>query len=112
MQRHSGRLLGIFTLGVFLDWYPKVILDLPLPEGLVPMSAANAFWQFGATLVVPWVWAIRRLGFSCADLGLSTRNLGATLLFGCGLYTLALAAFIHCAADPLIANHPVGQAPL
>lgn len=105
-------ILGIFTLGVFLDWYPKVVLGLPLPKDMVLNSAANAFWQVGATIVIPCVWAVYRLGLKWGDLGLNTRNLGITLLLGCGLYTLALAAFIHCSADPLISKHAVGQVPL
>jgi len=105
-------ILGIFTLGVFLDWYPKVILGLPLPKDMVLSSAVSAVWQVGATILIPCVWAIRRLGLKWGDLGLNTRNLGSTLLLGCGLYALALAAFIHCSADPLISNHAVGQAPL
>lgn len=105
-------ILGIFTLGVFLDWYPKVVLGLPLPKDMVWNSAISAFWQVGATIVIPCVWAVYRLGLKWGDLGLNTRNLGITLLLGCGLYTLALAAFIHCSADPLISKHAVGQVPL
>lgn len=104
-------ILGIFALGVFLDWYPKVILQLPMPKDLVLGSAVSAFWQVGVTILIPCLWAIHRLGLRWADLGLNTRNLGVTLLLGCALYSLALAAFIHCSADPLIANHAVGKLP-
>lgn len=104
--------LGIFALGVFLDWYPKVVLNLPMPKDMVLSSAVSAFWQVGATIIIPCVWAIRRLGLNWTDLGLNTRNLGITLLLGCALYSLALAAFIHCSADPLISRHAVGQVPL
>lgn len=105
-------ILGIFTLGVFLDWYPKVILGLPLPKDTVLSSAVSALWQVGATIVIPCLWAMRRLGLGLRDFGLTMRRLGITLLYGCALYSLALAAFIHCSADPLIANHAVGRMPL
>ncbi|RRQ21447.1 CPBP family glutamic-type intramembrane protease [Thiohalobacter thiocyanaticus] len=105
-------ILGIFTLGVFLDWYPKVILGLPLPKDTVLSSAVSAVWQAGATIVIPCLWAMRRLGLGLRDFGLTTHRLGITLLYGCVLYSLALAAFIHCSADPLISNHAVRWAPL
>lgn len=105
-------ILGIFTLGVFLDWYPKVILGLPLPRDTILSSAVSAVWQAGATIVIPFLWAMRRLGLGLRDFGLTTHRLGTTLLYGCALYSLALAAFIHCSADPLISNHAVGQSPL
>lgn len=105
-------ILGIFTLGVFLDWYPKVILELPLPKDMVLGSAASAFWQVGATILLPSLWAIHRLGLHWGDLGVNLSNLGVTLLLGCALYGLALAAFMYCSADPFIANHAVGKLPL
>jgi len=103
--------LGIYALGIFLTWYPMVVLKIPLPEGIVPRSAANAVWQTVATIILPWSWAMWRLGFSLADLGFSTHKLGRSLLLGCLLYSLAFAAFIHCSADPLISNHAVGKLP-
>ena len=33
------------------------------------------------------------------------------MLQDCLLYSLALTAFIHCSADPLISNHAVGKLP-
>lgn len=105
-------ILGIFTLGVFLDWYPKVILGLPLPKDTILSSAVSALWQAGVTIVIPCLWAMRRLGLGLRDFGLTTHRLGITLLYGCVLYSLALAAFIHCSADPLISNHAVGRSPL
>lgn len=104
-------ILGIFTLGVFLDWYPKVILDLPLPKDTILNSATSAFWQVSATIIIPFWWAMKRLDLSLRDFGLTTHKLGYTLLFSCMLYSLALAAFIHCSDDPLITNHAVGQLP-
>lgn len=104
--------LGIFSLGIFLEWYPKVILGLPLPGDIVLNSAVGALWQVGATIVIPCLWAMRRLGLSLRDLGLTTHRLGINLLYGCMLYSLALAAFIHCSAAPMVANHALGQLPL
>ncbi len=98
-------ILGIFALGVFLDWFPKAFLEIPMPQGLVANSFANALWQISVTIFIPIYWAVKRLGFSLADLGLSLHNLGKTLILGCCLYSLALAAFIHCSDDPLISNH-------
>lgn len=100
-------ILGILLLGIFLTWYPVVILKIPLPENLAWKSLITAALQTLTTVVIPYVWAFSRLGLSPADLGLTTRKLGTNLLYGCLLYSLALAAFLHCSADPMIANHAV-----
>ena len=115
MSRHDINaalsILCIFGLGIFLIWYPIVILKIPLPEGPVARSNVNALWQTAATLIVPCAWAMWRLGFSLSDFGISTHKLGRAILLGCLLYSLALAAFIHCSADPLIANNILGEIP-
>lgn len=100
-------ILGIFTLGIFLDWFPKAILQVPMPKGMVTSMFANAVWQTVATIVIPCTWAVYRLGLSWSDLGLSRHNLGKNILLGCGLYSIALAAFIHCSNDPLISAHAI-----
>lgn len=102
-------IFGIYTLGIFLTWYLSVILPLPMPEGIVGKSAMNAIIQTVCTILIPFLWAIKRLDFSWRDLGLSTNKLLPSTLLGCLLYSLALAAFIHCSADPLISNHAVGK---
>jgi hypothetical protein len=102
-------IIGIYAVGIFLTWYIAVILQPPMPEGVVERSAVNALIQTLCTIVIPYVWAIRRLGFTLGDLGLTTRRLAPSILLGCLLYSLALAAFIHCSADPLISNHAVGK---
>ena len=104
-------ILGIFALGVFLIWYPMSILNITLPDGLVTRSAINALWQTVTVIMLPCAWAMWRLGFSLADLGISTHKLGRALLLGCLLYSLALAAFIHCSDDPLITHHAVRTLP-
>lgn len=103
--------LGIFSLGIFLDWYPKVILGLPLPDDLVQRAAVNEGWQIAATIILPCLWAIHRLGLRWSDFGLNLQRVGVTLMYSCALYSLALAAFIHCASDPIIANHAIGNLP-
>ena len=102
-------IFGIYALGIFLTWYPLSMLDIPLPEGLLSRSATTAIWQTVTTIVIPYIWVMSRLGFTFADLGTSTRNLGRATVFGCLLYSLALAAFIHCSDDPLISNHALGK---
>ena len=115
MSRHdinaAVSICCIFALGIFLTWYPMSVLKVPLPEGLVVRSAINALWQTIATIVLPCAWAMWRLGFSLADFGFGTQKLGRSLLLGCLLYSLALAAFIHCSADPLISNHAMRTIP-
>jgi hypothetical protein len=103
-------ILGIFILGIFLNWYPIVILKIPLPESVTWRFTTTAALQTLTTIVLPYLWAISRLALSPADLGISTRKLGQNFLYGCLLYSLALAAFIHCSADPMIANHAVRNA--
>lgn len=102
-------IFGIYALGIFLTWYPLSILGIPMPEGLVSRSATTAIWQTVTTIVIPYIWVMSRLGFSLADLGISTHNLRRSVLFGCLLYSLALAAFIHCSDAPLISNHALGK---
>lgn len=102
-------ILGMFILGIFLDWFPKTILEIPMPGGNTMQFMSSAVWQTVATIVIPVYWAIKRLDISLADLGLNTQNLGKTLVLGCGLYTLALAAFIYSAEGSMIANHAVGK---
>lgn len=102
-------ILGIYALGIFLTWYPLSILGIPMPGGVVSRSAATAIWQTVTTILIPYIWVISRLGFTLADLGINTCNLGRSLLLGCLLYSLALAAFIHCSEDPLISNHALGK---
>lgn len=102
-------ILGIYAFGVFLTWYVSVILQLPMPQSVAGRSAVNALIQTIGTIVIPYLWAIKRLGFSWQDLGLTTVKLPQSIVLGCLLYTLALAAFIHCSADPFISNHAVGK---
>ena len=102
-------ILGIFALGIFLDWFPLTVLHVPWPRGLLSHPFADGGWQTVTTIIIPCAWAIWRLGLRPADLGLSTKGLGRTLLLGCALYSLALAAFVHCAGDPLIAHHILGR---
>ena len=115
MSRHDvnaiSGILGIYLLGIFLAWYISGILQPPMPEGIVAGSAVGAVLQTLTTIIIPFTWIITRLGLSLGDLGITTRKLGKTLLLGCLLYSLALAAFIHCSNDPFIADHSVRKLP-
>jgi hypothetical protein len=102
-------ILGIYALGIFLTWYPTAILKIPLPDDIVARSAATALLQTVATIIIPYIWIIKRLDLSFADLGISTRNLWKSAVLGCVLYSLALAAFIHCSDAPVISNHAIGK---
>lgn len=108
----TSGILGILVLSIFLDWYPIVALQLPLPQGIVARSTITAIWDTLTTCVLPYVWVMWRLGFSLADLGFSTYKLGQSLLLGSLLYAVALAAFLYCSSDPLISNHIIGTLPL
>jgi membrane protease YdiL (CAAX protease family) len=104
-------ILGIFATAIFLTWLPISGLSLPLPRHPVDRTAVTGVWQFLMTIVVPYVWASRRLGMSPADLGISRKNLGKSVLLGCALYSLALVAFLYGRHDPLIQDHPIRHLP-
>ena len=96
-------------LGVFLTWYLTGIIKIPLPDDLALKALTTATLQNTCIVIIPFIWAIKRLNFSFQDLGISTKNLIKSTLLGCALYSLALAAFIYCADDPLISNHAIGK---
>lgn len=100
---------GIYLLGIFLTWYLTGIFKIPLPDDIALKSLSIAVIQTICLIVIPYVWAIKRLNFSLQDLGISTKNLVQTTILGCALYTLALAAFLYCSSDPLISNHAIGK---
>lgn len=97
--------LGIIALGIFSQWLPFVILKVPMPEGQIASTAVTASWQTLALVVFPYIWAIKRLGLSLADLGISRQRLGVNTALGCSLYVIALAAFVHCSDGELMTNH-------
>ena len=100
---------GIYLLGIFLTWYLTGIFKIPLPDDVPLKSLTLAILQTVCVIIIPYIWAIKRLNFSLQDLGVSTKNLVQSTILGCALYTLALAAFLHCSADPLISNHILGK---
>jgi len=104
--------IGIIGLGIFSQWLPFVILRVPMPEGILASSGVTTFWQTLALVIVPYVWATRRLGASLADLGITRRKLGMSTALGCGLYLIALASFIHCSNSDLMMNHAVRRSDL
>lgn len=103
--------IAVFAFGIFLVWFPFVVLKVPQPSGLVANIWFTATWQTMTTVVLPCAWAIWWLGLRMEDLGLATRNLGRSLLLGCALYSIALAAFVYCSGSALIASHPVRHLP-
>lgn len=102
-------ILGVYLLGIFLTWYLTGIFKIPLPESIPLRSLTTSILQAVCLCIIPYVWAIKRLNFSLRELGITTRKLGQSTIYGCALYTLALAAFIHCSSDPLISNHIIGK---
>lgn len=104
--------LGVTALGIFSLWFPTVVLHMPMPKGMLVSTGLTTVWQTVALGLFPYVWANRRLGMSLSELGLSTRNLGWSVLLGCGLYTLALVAFLHCSWGAMMQGHAVRTAPL
>lgn len=102
--------LGIIAFGIACQWIPFVTLNVPLPSGQVASMAITAFWQTLLLVIVPYLWAVKRLGMNLADLGLSHRHLGMSTVLGCGLYLIALVAFIHCSGGAVMAQHTVRTA--
>jgi membrane protease YdiL (CAAX protease family) len=99
--------LGMIAFGIASQWIPFVTLNIPLPNSVVLSMAITTFWQTLMLVIVPYVWAAKRLGMSLQDLGLRRSNLGTSTLFGCGLYMLALAAFVHCSGGNVMTHHIV-----
>lgn len=100
---------GIYLLGIFLTWYLTGIFKIPLPENVPLKSLSTSILQTVCVIIIPYIWAIKRLNFSLQDLGITTNNLVQSIILGCALYTLALAAFLHCSADPMISQHILTQ---
>jgi Type II CAAX prenyl endopeptidase Rce1-like len=104
-------ILGIFLTGIFLVWFPTQVLRVPMPQNPVHRTLINGIWQTLMVIVMPYAWAAKRLGRSPSSLGLTRKNLGKSVLLGCALYSLALAAFISASHTPLIQNHPIRHLP-
>jgi len=102
-------IIGIHMLGIFLTWYLTAIFKIPLPDDVPLRSLTTAILQTVFAIIIPFIWAIKRLNFTLQDLGISTKNLVQSIILGCALYAIALYAFIHCSADPLISNHAIGK---
>lgn len=98
---------GIYLLGIFLTWYLTGIIKIPLPDNPALKLLTTAALQTVFTIIIPFIWAVKRLNFSLQDLGISTKKLVPSITLGCVLYALALAAFLHCTADPMISNNIV-----
>lgn len=102
--------LGVTTFGILTLWFPTAILRVPIPSHAILSSGITAVWQTLALVVLPYWWASSRLGMSMAELGVARERIGLSTALGCGLYTLALAAFLHCSDGMLMQTHAVRQA--
>jgi len=51
-------------------------------------------------VVLPFWWAMRKLGTRWEDFGLTTKNLVTSLIYGGLVYTIALVVFIHQLNNP------------
>lgn len=97
--------LGIYALGIFSLWFPLVALNLSMPQDFILNKAVITVWQALALVVVPFVWAIKRLNLNLGDLGITAHRLGMNILLGCGLYAIALSAFMYCPDISMMTDH-------
>src|SRR5262249_28755463 len=102
---------GVFVTGIFLTWFPGQVLKVWTPPNPVDRWVFSVVWQTITVIVLPYMWAAARLGRGPASLGLTWKNLPRSVLLGCALYSLALAAFISAAKTPLIQHHLIRQIP-
>jgi len=102
--------LGVTLLGILSLWFPTAVLNLSIPKGVFSSMGVNFVWYGVALGFFPYLWAMRRLGMSLGDLGLSRDNLGISVLLGCSLYTLALVTFLHCSGGEMMRTHAVRTA--
>lgn len=101
--------LGVTAFGIVSLWFPAVVLRVPMPSNMLVSSAVTAVWQTAALVILPYWWANSRLGMGIAELGVTRERIGLSTALGCGLYTLALVAFLHCSGGSLMQNHAVRQ---
>ncbi|HEX9755834.1 MAG TPA: CPBP family glutamic-type intramembrane protease [Gemmatimonadales bacterium] len=103
--------LGVVAVGILSMWFPTAMLGVPMPKGVLASTALTTVWGIVALGVFPYLWAIRRLGMTLGDLGISVRRLGLSTVLGCALYALALVAFLHCSWGQMMSEHAVRSAP-
>ncbi len=103
-------LLAFFVGGVALTWAWIVGLRLPLPRHPIGHKLATTLLQTVFAIVLPYLAAWKWLGLSPARLGFSMRGFVPSLIGGCALYAIALAAFLTCSDDPLLTRHPLARA--
>jgi hypothetical protein len=103
-------LVAFFVAGVFLTWSWIVGLKLPLPRHPLYHKLATTLLQTTFAIVIPYLAAWKWLGLTPARLGFTTRGFLPSLLWGCGLYAIALGAFLTCSDDPLLTRHPLARA--
>lgn len=102
-------IIGIYIFGIFLTWLITAIFPMPFEGDVALQALFTAALQTVCTIFIPYIWAVKRLGLGIHQLGINKTALVKSTILGCLLYSLALYAFIHCSADPLISNHALGQ---
>lgn len=101
--------IGVIGFGIFSLWFPSVVLKLPMPDRALHSTAVIALWQTIALVILPYLWATRRLHMRIRDLGVTWEALGKSTALGCLLYSIALAAFIHCSEGRMMSNHALNS---
>lgn len=99
--------MAIMFMGIMTLWFPTAILNIQLPRDPIDSSMIMTVWQTLVIVAIPYFWAVKRLGMSMAELGVSTHNLGRSIVYGCALYTIALVVFVHCSTNQVMLNHVV-----
>jgi hypothetical protein len=103
----AGAGLLVFCAGILLTWLLIARLEITQALDFVTRHLANSSLQGLLVVVVPYAWAALFQGRSPAALGAGRRGFARSFLLSCALYGLALAAFLHCWADPSVADHPM-----
>lgn len=116
LSRHNfnavAGILAITVLSILVVWVPVVLLRMPMPEGVIASMAVTTAMEVSAGVLLPYFWAMKRLGLSFRDLGITKCNLWQSIYLGCALYTIALLVFFHCTSGEMMANHTIRKASL
>ncbi|MGQ0720357.1 MAG: CPBP family glutamic-type intramembrane protease [Candidatus Eiseniibacteriota bacterium] len=99
--------LAVFCGGVVLTWLLIARLEVTQALDFVTRHLANSSLQGVLVVALPYAWAARFQGRPPAKLGLGRQGFALSFLLSCALYALALVAFLHCWADPAVADHPI-----
>jgi len=109
-RRNLNAVVGALTvmfMGIMALWFPTAILNIKPPSDVIDSTIVMAIWQTLVIVAIPYYWAVKRLGMSMAELGVSTHKLGRSIVYGCALYAIALVVFVHCSSNQVMLNHVV-----